>query len=610
MAPGITFDVLPPALAADPNRMDVALFVGFLPLRAGAAAAAARAAVGARLARSGWSARAGAGGDTLTDLPVRVRGIDEVEALFDTGGRLDRTARVRGLGLAPSVDMAEEDLRLTLNLNGIDQTVEIPSGSVDLPALRVMLDTGLDGISVDLDAPDAQGRAALIFSRTAAGAGGLTVYANRSLGIAVAQRDQTRLTGSAMGAALRGFFATGGREAVLVVMGDPIPLFADEAARVAALGRLVGGGFGAGAATFAELAESPVPALPGEYPPRDPWHGLAHLHGLDDAALVLLPDLAELVSNIPAVTAVASSAVRPPERFAVCAAEPASAYASAYDGQSRPGTPAQAGALEMALWSRLTRWAVDETARITPEAMVIAAPPLPAEGISGSTGSVIADLVSNGGGLSHPQLQVSAPWVVTRLASDLPGSACPPDGLVAGVIAGRTLAAGAWRTVSGTALPQVTALLGAQPGLTAGTTPALSLIGRAQRGFFIASDRTTDPGAYGQANIRRLMALVLRAARHRGEVSVFEANGALLWRDVAMSLTTVLRRLYGAGALHGATEEEAFSVVCGPETMHRSDIDAGRVIAEVALRPAHSLETIEISFVARGGALAQRGVAA
>lgn len=606
MAPGITFDGAPPALAADPNRMDVALFVGFLPLRAGAGAAAARAAVGARLARSGWSGRVGASGDTLTDLPVRVRGIDEVEALFDTGGRLDRTARVRGLGLAPSVDMAEEDQRLTLNLDGTEQTVEIPDGAIDRSALREALDAGFDGVSVDLDAADVRGLAALIFSRTAAGAGGLTVYANRSLGIAVAQRDQTRLTGSAMGAALRGFFATGGREAVLVVMGDPIPLFADEAARVAALGRLIGGGFGAGAATFAELAESPVPALPGEYPPRHPWHGLAHLHGLDDAALVLLPDLAELVSNIPAVTAVAASAVRPPERFAACAAEPASAY----DGQSRPGTPAQAGALEMALWSRLTRWAVDEMARITPEAMVIAAPPLPAEGLSGSTGSVIGDLVSNGGGLSHPQLQVSAPWVVTRLASDLPGSACPPDGLIAGVIAGRTLAAGAWRTVSGTALPQVTALLGAQPGLTAGTTPALSLIGRARRGFFIASDRTTDPGAYGQANIRRLMALVLRAARHRGEVSVFEANGALLWRDVAMSLTTVLRRLYGAGALHGANEEEAFSVVCGPETMHRSDIDAGRVIAEVALRPAHSLETIEISFVARGGALAQRGVAA
>ena len=44
--------------------------------------------------------------------------------------------------------------------------------------------------------------------------------------------------------------------------------------------------------------------------------------------------------------------------------------------------------------------------------------------------------------------------------------------------------------------------------------------------------------------------------------------------------------------------------------MHQSDIDAGRVIAEVSLRPAYSLESIEISFVARGGVLAQRGVAA
>jgi phage tail sheath protein FI len=98
------------------------------------------------------------------------------------------------------------------------------------------------------------------------------------------------------------------------------------------------------------------------------------------------------------------------------------------------------------------------------------------------------------------------------------------------------------------------------------------------------------------------MALVLRAARHRGTAAVFEPNGPRTWRDVAMALTGILRNLHAAGALAGAREEEAFEVRCDRSTMSQQDIDLGRMIAEVRLRPAASLEMIEVVLVVRDAA--------
>ncbi len=600
MAPsGITFDVRPPKLQADPNRMDIAMFVGFLPLRDGGEAA--RAAIAAGLASEGWEGRADA---ALVDVPVRVRSIGEVEALWNTGGRLDRVARVRGLGLEATVTIAPQDQRVMVNLDGQDMPVDLAGPSFTRVQLRDALNAVLTGVDVSLAEPDPNGRAGLIVTRTAPGAGAVTVYANPSLGFPVAQRDQTGVTGCPMGAALRNFFAMGGREAVVVAMGDPVPLFAGEDRLVSALGALVGGSYGNGASTLGDLDGMPIPALPGAYPPRTPWHGLAHLHGLEDVALVLLPDLEELISTVPAVQAVAASPVRPPERFTVCAAEPAILF----DGEAAPGAPANASAEGLELWSRLIHWAASETSGITREAMVIAGGPMPAEQRPG----VLTDLIESGNagaGMAHPQLQIAAPWTVSPLVSDMPGKACASDGIIAGAIAAQTLAQGAWRTVAGEEVPHVVTLLGEHPVVTPDTAPALSLLGGTPRGIQILSDRTTDQAQYAQANIRRLMALVLRAARHRGEAAVFEANGPLLWRDVVNSLTGVLRNLHAAGALAGVDESDAFTVECGPETMHQSDIDAGRVIAVVTLRPAHSLEAIEITFVARGSALGVREAA-
>jgi phage tail sheath protein FI len=155
--------------------------------------------------------------------------------------------------------------------------------------------------------------------------------------------------------------------------------------------------------------------------------------------------------------------------------------------------------------------------------------------------------------------------------------------------------------VAGRALPAVSGILGGGPGLDTEAVPQVTLLAERFGGVEVMSERTADPGLHRQAQVRRLMALVLRAARHRGEAAVFEPNSPRTWRDVAMALTGILRNLHSAGALDGVREEDAFEVRCDRSTMSQQDIDLGRMIAEVRLRPAASLEMIDVVLVLRGG---------
>ena len=104
------------------------------------------------------------------------------------------------------------------------------------------------------------------------------------------RRDYGKLLGQPvngagyLGAALRSFFAQGGRKCYLVAMGAPLAYGATRAERDDALARL-------------------VPPLAGGRPRREEWHGIEHLLGLPEASFVAFPDLAELSADYsPAAT--------------------------------------------------------------------------------------------------------------------------------------------------------------------------------------------------------------------------------------------------------------------------------------------------------------------
>jgi hypothetical protein len=90
---------------------------------------------------------------------------------------------------------------------------------------------------------------------------------------------RTRVGTTYLGAAVRSFFAQGGRKCYVVSMGAPWPVAARRTDRMAALKRIVPG--------------YPDPANVVSDVDRASWTGIGHLFGLPDVSMLSVPDLAD-----------------------------------------------------------------------------------------------------------------------------------------------------------------------------------------------------------------------------------------------------------------------------------------------------------------------------
>jgi len=79
------------------------------------------------------------------------------------------------------------------------------------------------------------------------------------------------------------------------------------------------------------------------------------------------------------------------------------------------------------------------------------------------------------------------------------------------------------------------------------------------------------------------MATLLRAARLRGQGVLFDGNGPATWNRLQRSFEELLKGFWRAGALSGATPQEAFSVRCDRSTMTQNDLDNGRLVCLVGV---------------------------
>jgi uncharacterized protein len=432
-----------------------------------------------------------------------------------------------------------------------------------------------------------------------------------------------------LGAAVRSFFARGGRRALIVRAGDPWPYLdanrADGDLRRARIRALV--------PAFAD------PAAPAAlFDPTDPrtWRGIEHLYGLADVSLALLPDLADACATDPPSPASAREPPAPPEGFVECSDdEPA---APADRGLSRLAAP-RCDSFGYGAWRLAVRDLRIFLAHHRRDCLFVGALPLPVENVSrpADAGPVFAEaeylafllragvLVSEGTRENDPPasaasafVQIGWPWIATRRAGDLPETLEPPDGLLAGVIASSALARGTFRSVAGTRLPEV---LGATPEPAWGLGPdspaarlaeRVCLIAPEPDGLSLASDVTTSPdSAWQPGGVSRLMASVLRAARRVGEGLVFEANGPLLWARLKRSIEDLLTNFWREGGLRGVSTADAFDVRCDRSTMTQNDIDNGRIIAQITVVPAAAVErmTVVLALDAGSAALQLREVA-
>jgi hypothetical protein len=511
---GLSFELAPPAVAPDPNRVDVACFVGYVGRRATPLPASVHTAlVEARWIDGPW-ARPEAEVEALLQLPVVVDSWNAFDALFAWDRR----------------------------------PVMQPVGS------------------------------------------------------------EQRLCASYLGAAVRSFFANGGRRALIVRCGDPWPYLEAAGNRAA------------------QRATRLAPLLAAAASPLDPasWIGIGHLSGLPEVTLLCLPDLVDICATEPAMVDVAVEPPSSPEVFVECSSNAAAAVEQ--DVGLRDLAPPRADGEGFIAWRNALGTARERLARLHREMLLVAALPLPMQNARhadtwaqadfhaylGNAGVLVEPDSGNGGrAVASAFVQLAWPWLRTSHSADLPGALEAPEGLLAGLLAINALARGTFRSVAGTPLAAVS---GSEPLLAwsgIATTPSdrlaqrVCVIAPSPVGWVLHSDVTASADeAWRAGGVSRLMGALLRAARRAGETALFEASGAALWQRIERTLGHLLTAFWREGALGGASPEEAFSVRCDRSTMSQNDLDNGRLRAEVSILPVAAVERITVVLDLTGGGAA------
>jgi hypothetical protein len=450
-------------------------------------------------------------------------------------------------------------------------------------------------------------------------------------------------TPSPLGAAVHAFFAEGGIRAWIVRCGDPLPVSMEGswAELLARKRRLIS--WSAAAPPPDAAARTPlIPAFGGAGVPSDPgdlatWHGAAHLFGLDDVAMLVVPDLPDLFAGIPEVTPEPAAPPPPAEDFKPCArAVPAA------EPERRQRPPAlsaprldRTGYREWshAVAALLALMRKPRGSAHRRDVTLVAALPLPTQADVPARAAawplaILAerDLPAPGqclldeAQLGSAALQLSWPWIETLVARTMPEGLSGADGALAGVLARNALARGAFRSAAGLDLDCVTRIspAPAQGDISRALPDAradwlgdrLSLVGRRSDGFILASDATMAADRAQRAGgVARLVGIVMRAARWLGNDLLFESSGPLLWTRVRRELDNFLTDLWRLGALDGASPAQAFTVRCDSSTMTQADLDAGRVVATIELAPAQPVERITVTLALGANGIEQREAA-
>ena len=97
--------------------------------------------------------------------------------------------------------------------------------------------------------------------------------------------------------------------------------------------------------------------------------------------------------------------------------------------------------------------------------------------------------------------------------------------------------------------------------------------------------------------VRRFFIMVEQSIKLALNAYVFEPNSATTWTTVISEVTAYLYDQWRAGALQGATPQQAFSVQCGlGSTMTQADILNGNMIVQIGMAVVRPAEFIILQF--------------
>jgi phage tail sheath protein FI len=191
------------------------------------------------------------------------------------------------------------------------------------------------------------------------------------------------------------------------------------------------------------------------------------------------------------------------------------------------------------------------------------------------------------------------PWTLVYDPLQLGGNvvrAIPPSGHVAGTYANTDLTVGVHRAPANYQLSWVQDFLvnvdATIQGILnpAGINCLRTFPGRGLR-IYGARTVSSDP-SWRYVNVKRLMMMIEKSLETSLQWAVFEPNNATLRLAVSGAITVFLEAVYEAGALAGATDNQAFYVKCDSTNNPPELSAAGQFLAEVGVAPAIPAEFI------------------
>ncbi|MFI3174350.1 MAG: phage tail sheath subtilisin-like domain-containing protein, partial [Bacillota bacterium] len=189
----------------------------------------------------------------------------------------------------------------------------------------------------------------------------------------------------------------------------------------------------------------------------------------------------------------------------------------------------------------------------------------------------------------HPWVKISDPLTKNLLA-------IPPTGSIAGIYARTDTTRGVHKAPANEV---VNACIALDCNYTTGEQDVLNPKGvnlirnLPGQGIRVWGARTVSSNAlWRYVNVRRLFIFIEESIRTSTNWVVFEPNDQLLWLRVRRTIEIFLGNVWRTGALAGTTEDEAFFVNIGPNTMTEGDIDAGRLICVIGIAPTKPAEFV------------------
>ncbi|MBL8844024.1 MAG: hypothetical protein JNL90_21045 [Planctomycetes bacterium] len=345
------------------------------------------------------------------------------------------------------------------------------------------------------------------------------------------------------------------------------------------------------------------------------WRGLAALLHLPQVGLVALPDLERLAIAAEVVGLPEKRLPNPIARFVPVSApayEPGAERRNEQEMEAgRAPRPIDTLAAVPPLLDFLARWRPDvsllwtlplEKLQGAPEPTIAAAALRRLREWRGEPPSSTA--ASSALSSSAPSASAALPderlrWLA-RLSPLFPYLKGPryqllsPSGVVAGAIAARATADGAWRSVAGRPLPSdaVPTPAVATASIAPLRAQGIGVLTHEGGALQLDDERTAAPGAARSAEGTRLRGWLLRELEQLGLELVFAPENAAT--PTRLALEQWLTDLFRRGALAGRTAADAFAV----RELPRRE---GQLAFEIELAPSAPIDRLVLAFVNEGG---------